>query len=67
MAGSSIDGTDIVGTGTITSPATPNGSRLVVSIRTPGQLCSTVSASTAHASSRCSQLSSNNIGDRPRK
>ena len=45
-------------TGQITSPGMPSGSRLVASTRSPGAARSSAPASCAHASSRCSQLSS---------
>ena len=42
----------------LVSPATRNGSRLVARMRSSGQARSSASASSAHASIRCSQLSS---------
>jgi hypothetical protein len=45
-------------TGHTTSPGRPSGSRLVASTRSPGAARSSAPASCAHASSRCSQLSS---------
>ena len=42
----------------VTSPATPIGSRLVVKSVNPGQAPNRATISAAHASSRCSQLSS---------
>ena len=46
------------GTVKLTSPLIPSGRRLVTRIRSSGQLRRSVSASTAHASRRCSTLSS---------
>jgi len=43
--------------GQVTSPTTPSGARLVASTRSPGALDSNAPASSAHVSSRCSQLS----------
>ncbi|MDQ3508855.1 MAG: hypothetical protein M3494_12700 [Actinomycetota bacterium] len=50
-------GTDMAGTGHILSPETPSGSRLVARTARCGHRRSNPSASLAHASTRCSQLS----------
>ncbi len=49
------------------SPSTPSNSRLVAMIRTFGQKASNAAASSAHASTTCSQLSSTSSGARSRK
>ena len=50
-------GSDIGGTTILTSPATPSDCRLVASSRSWGHALTRVTARTARASSRCSQLS----------
>src|SRR5215470_684227 len=55
---SSSAGNDIGGTTILTSPATLRGCRLVASSRSSGHALTRVTARTAQASSRCSQLSS---------
>ena len=56
--GWSGSGTDSGGTVITCSPLTRNGSRLVARIHSLGADCSSVTASVATASTRCSQLSS---------
>ena len=51
-------GTDMGGTDILTSPFTPSACRLVVRRWRSGQPFRSVLAKTAHASSKCSQLSS---------
>lgn len=64
-ANPSSAGTGMGGTGKVTSPLTPSTSRLVARIRNPGQARSRTPARTAHASRRCSQLSTTNRICRP--
>ncbi len=49
------------------SPATPSGSRLVVTIRTSGAAASAASTSAVTSGSTCSQLSSTNSSSRSRR
>ena len=55
---SDADATSSDGTPNSRSPATPSGSRLVASTRTPSVARNIASASAAASSRRCSQLSS---------
>jgi hypothetical protein len=50
-------GTPNGGTGKTTSPSMPRASRLVARTVTPGQVCTIRESTAAHASARCSQLS----------
>ena len=57
-AARSLSGSPSPGTGQVTSPETLSGSRLVARIPTFGQALNSPWESSAHAPSRCSQLSS---------